>query len=232
MMLTRSRRNIDPKSRRQTNLCMLVYRYIIALHYLYSRYSTCTVVDVPVPVLVRFFSGHTWIFTSTSRTCSGAPVVLQVPVLHSIYYRYTGKVHLSLPMAVAGGNYESYSNRDSNSLPVGESAYPQVLRQALLHASNVNAVDRKKRTALHLALAYRYGADVVMDLLEKGADICAEDMNSLTPLHYATLRRTEPRPEVIRCVLKFAHASVGLLWKLGGYRVRNTSSTQCIIYDM
>ena len=35
MMLTRSSRNMDPKSRRQTNLYMLVYRYSIALPLLY-----------------------------------------------------------------------------------------------------------------------------------------------------------------------------------------------------
>ena len=70
-----------------------------------------------------------------------------------------------------------------------EAAVDGDLKQVKLNLSqgtNVNAKDRRGRTALHRA-AYEGHADVVRLLIDRGADVNARDKSQRTPLHSAAM---------------------------------------------
>ena len=68
-----------------------------------------------------------------------------------------------------------------------------VVRLLLSHKANVNAVDYRKRTPLHLAVnacpaTADASCEIVSLLIEHGADLFAKDCRGRIPLHYAFVK--------------------------------------------
>lgn len=84
--------------------------------------------------------------------------------------------------------------------------HPAVIPILVSHGADIEVLDRKSETPLHLA-AYRGDADSVRMLLQCGADVNARTPAQDTPLHYAgsmmmrAAHNTPDRLEAVRILL-------------------------------
>ena len=117
--------------------------------------------------------------------------------------RSTGSVELSL------ANYRFWRAHEGNE----DGLLPAIVAELLSKGADVNAVgDFQQQTALHHAVTYRAGIEVLRLLLEPkgaflGADICAVDEQKRTVLHLAA-KQNKTGPKVMAFLLNAGRLNV------------------------
>lgn len=70
----------------------------------------------------------------------------------------------------------------------------KMMNMLLSHGADVNVLNKTLRTPLHLAVDYNQGNmndnfDLVLALMNKGADLTIKDVRGRIPLHYVFVKR-------------------------------------------